>query len=310
MDVEALAPALLAFGRLIRAANAELNKDRAAVRVLVDSEFEHKCFLINFDVIQTVLDQIKDFLDDETVKNAGEVLKKLGVLGGAVGTVLGFLKWRNGRKIESVQEVKNSPHALVLKVEGNDNTINIGADVLRMAQNAEVLAAVESTLTPIKDRKEARIIEFRQNDKPVATFEEQAVHAIIASCEDPGGVDPEEVFEEEAPKTVTAVLYSYGPVFDPKAPMWRFLYKRKPIYAEIKGTSIASDAVKRGGSFLNDRYKVKMEITQPHKEDGAPHYKVLEVLEFTPAEQQIALPLKRPKAKPRGARRGQGRAAG
>ena len=37
MDVEALAPALLAFGKLIRAANAELNRDRATMRVLVDS---------------------------------------------------------------------------------------------------------------------------------------------------------------------------------------------------------------------------------------------------------------------------------
>ena len=35
MDVEALAPALLAFGKLIRAANAELNKDRARMKVLV-----------------------------------------------------------------------------------------------------------------------------------------------------------------------------------------------------------------------------------------------------------------------------------
>ena len=43
MDVEALAPALLAFGKLIRAANANLNRDRTTMKVLVDSEFEHKC---------------------------------------------------------------------------------------------------------------------------------------------------------------------------------------------------------------------------------------------------------------------------
>ena len=51
MDVEELAPALLAFGKLIRAANAELNKSRARVRVLVASDFEHKCFNINFEVV-------------------------------------------------------------------------------------------------------------------------------------------------------------------------------------------------------------------------------------------------------------------
>ena len=32
MDVEALAPALLAFGKLVRAANREINGDRASVK--------------------------------------------------------------------------------------------------------------------------------------------------------------------------------------------------------------------------------------------------------------------------------------
>ncbi|MBR0821478.1 hypothetical protein [Bradyrhizobium liaoningense] len=49
MDLEALGPALLAFGQLLRAANAELNQNRATMKVLVDSKFEHKCFLINFE---------------------------------------------------------------------------------------------------------------------------------------------------------------------------------------------------------------------------------------------------------------------
>jgi hypothetical protein len=85
-------------------------------------------------------------------------------------------------------------------------------------------------------------------------------------------------------------LYAHGPVFDVKAPNWRFMYKRKPIYADIKETNIAKDAVKRGGSFMNDRYKVKMEITTT--DDGTPHYKIVEVLEFAPAEQQIGMALR------------------
>jgi hypothetical protein len=67
--------------------------------------------------------------------------------------------------------------------------------------------------------------------------------------------------------------------------MWRFLYRGKPIYADIKDTDIAKDAVKRGGSFMNDRYRVRMEVTPPDKENGAPQYKITDVLEFTPADQ-------------------------
>lgn len=116
---------------------------------------------------------------------------------------------------------------------------------------------------------------------------------IIASCEDPGGVEPPDEIEDAEPKTVTAILYAHGPVFDPKAANWRFMYKKKPIYADTKDTRIAKDAVKRGGSFMNDRYKVKMDITPAATEDGTPHYKITEVLEFTPAEQQTSMPLRR-----------------
>lgn len=291
MDVEALAPALLAFGKLIRAANAELNRDRATVTVLVDSEFEHKCFLINFEMLQVVLDQVKDFLNDEGVKHASDVLQKLGVLAGTVTTgVFGYLKWRNGRKVESVLQVNNSPGAVVIKLEGEGHTLQIGKDVLRLAQNPQVLEAIEGTLAPIKEYGEAQAIEFRRDDKPLASYKEADVKAIIASCEDPTGEEPLEVAGDET-KIVTAVLYAHGPVFDIKAPNWRFLYKKKPIYADIRETKIAKDAVKRGGSFMNDRYKVKLEITQP-PEKAEPRYKITEVLEFTPAEQQIGMNLR------------------
>jgi hypothetical protein len=298
MDVEALAPALLAFGKLVRAANAELNQNRASMKVLVDSEFEHKCFLINFETLQTILDTVKDFLNDEGVKHAADVLQKLGVTAGtAAAGLFGYLKWRGGRKVESTQEVKDSSGALVIKVEGDNNTFQIGKDVFRLAQNPEILEAVEGTLSPIREHKQAKAIEFRKDNKPLASYRDNDVKAIIASCEDPGGVEPPEEDEEEKPKVVTAVLYAHGPVFDAKAPNWRFLYRKKPIYADIRETNIAREAVKRGGSFMNDRYKVKMEIT-PATEAAETRYKVIEVLEFTPAEQQINMKLRAVKKKP------------
>lgn len=297
MDVEALGPALLAFGQLIRAANTELNHNRTTMKVLVDSRFEHKCFLINFETLQTILDTVKDFLNDEGVKHAADVLQKIGVTAGTTAAGLfGYLKWRNGRKVESAQEVKESPGAVVIKVEGDNNTFQIGSDVFRLSKNPEVLEAVEGTLAPI-EQNEAKSIEFRKDDKPLVTFQESDIKAIVASCEDPGGVELLEE-EEDEPKIVTATLYAHGPVFEPKAPRWRFLYRKKPIYAEIKGTSIARDAVRRGGSFMNDRYRVRMEVIPPNEEHPETHYRIIEVLEFTPAEQQINMKLKAAKKKP------------
>jgi hypothetical protein len=206
-----------------------------------------------------------------------------------------YLKWKKGRKIESIQQVKDSPGTVIVKVEGDNNTINLNNEVLRIAENKQVLEAVEGVLTPI-EAKEADAIEFRQDDKPTAVLKKEDVQAIILSAR-AGPAELPLIEEKEKKKVVTATLHVYGPVFDPKAPNWRFLYKKKPIYADIRETSIAKDAVRRGSSFVNDRYRVRMEVTEPDMEDGTPHYKILEVLEFTPAEQQIPLPLKKGRAK-------------
>jgi hypothetical protein len=40
-----------------------------------------------------------------------------------------------------------------------------------------------------------------------------------------------------------------------------------------------------------------MEVTAADTSDGAAHYKIIKVLDFTPAEQQSALPLRKPRKK-------------
>jgi hypothetical protein len=275
----------------------ELNADRTIVKVLVTSDFEHRCFSINFEVVQIVIEMIRDILDDQhKFESITEILKRIGVIttsaGVVIGSVFGFLKWRKGRKIEQIRE---SPEAIIVKVEGDNNTVYVDKRVYRLSQNGDVLKAIDTTLAPVKSGNEVAI-EFREEENAPNTLAHDDVVDIIASCE--ARLEPITILEEpEKPETIVATLYVYGPVFDAKAPNWRFLYRRKPIYADVRETTIASDALKRGGSLVNDRYKVRMEVTPPATPDGTPHYKIVEVLEFTPAEQQIALPLRKQRRK-------------
>src|SRR3990167_1486827 len=95
MDVQQLAPALLALGDLIREANTQLNGDRSKVRVLVQSDFEHKCFNVSLDIIQTVLEHIKTLLQDDSIKSAKDLLEWLGLIVGApAASVLAYLQLR------------------------------------------------------------------------------------------------------------------------------------------------------------------------------------------------------------------------
>nr|MBA3726034.1 hypothetical protein [Armatimonadota bacterium] len=84
MDVEALAPALLAFGNLIREANVEINGDRATVRVLVDSDFERKCFHINFEIVQNWVQKALSLLKDDSVQTSKELLQTIGIISALV----------------------------------------------------------------------------------------------------------------------------------------------------------------------------------------------------------------------------------
>jgi hypothetical protein len=301
MDVETLAPALLAFGRLIRESNEVLNHDRATVKVLVASDFEHKCFNVNFEVVQTILQKMKGLLQDDNIKTAIDVLQKIGIVGSTVGTLLGFLRWKKGRPVKNVQEIRDSTASgsviLQIHVDGDHNTFNLSPDVFKLAENPKVLDAVKGTLEPVETGNAERI-EFRENDQPTSALDKEATQSIIRSCE--AGPDPIAVEEEQQkPQTVTATLYTHGPVFDPKAPNWRFKYRNKPIFADVSDTTIAAEAFKRGSSNKNDRYRVRMEVTPPEKEDGTPHYKILEVLDFTPAEEQSSFQLRKPRRKPK-----------
>jgi hypothetical protein len=305
MDVEALAPALLGFGRLMRAVNADLNKDQAKVKVLVESDFEDKCFNINFELVQTILDTIRGFLSDkEAVQDAKDILTKVGIITGVGGTVaagiFGYLKAKNGRTVASTQTVKDSTNTIIVNLNGDGpKTLIIDKDVFRLAEhNKEVVQSIQATLVPIDERGEAKALEFRENDLVVTTLQRDDVKAIVASCETALlGAPIEEKQAESEPHTVTANLYVHGAVFDPKAQNWRFRYKGEHIFADIRETRIAADAVKRGTVSKNDRYRVKMEVTDPKDEDGKPHYKIIEVLEFKEAEQQIPLALKKPRKK-------------
>jgi hypothetical protein len=305
MDVEVLGPALLAFGKLIRESNAQLNGARSSVKVLVTSDFEHKCFNIHFELVQ-ILQKIKDLLTDDNIESATTLLRTIGLVGSAAGGVghslIRFLKWKNGRKIKSVRQAHGGePGArLVVHIEGDDNVVNVTQNVFHLAENQKVLEALESALKPVEGRQADRI-EFRGNDDDRATntYDRADVGAIIKSCEaGPDTVAKENI--EAKPEIVTGTLYAYGPVFDAKAQNWRFRYRRKHIYADVSETTIGADAVRRGGSFMNDRYRVRMEVTPAESDEGTPHYKILEVLDFTPAEQQASLPLKKTRRKKRG----------
>jgi hypothetical protein len=76
------------------------------------------------------LQRIKDLLGDQNTKAASDPLKTIGIVGSSAATVgrtlLGLLKWRDGRKIESVQQLRDPDGRagdVIIKIVGDGHTI-------------------------------------------------------------------------------------------------------------------------------------------------------------------------------------------
>ena len=110
------------------------------------------------------------------------------------------------------------------------------------------------------------------------------VEAIIKSCNT--GIEESKEPPEPEVEITPAWLSVYSPVYDPAAPLWRLRLGKEVIYADISETSIAEEALKRGGVGVEDAYQVRLEITTELDAEGRRKdrkYKVLEVVRFVPA---------------------------
>jgi hypothetical protein len=125
MDVDELAPALLAVGNLCHEANRILNEGRAEVAVRVRADFERKCFDIHFELIQSLYEQVKTLLGDDHVTTAKTLLEWIGLLG-PTGTLslFGFFELRKGRAIANAVRLDQTVGSIVYNIvfEGDRNT--------------------------------------------------------------------------------------------------------------------------------------------------------------------------------------------
>lgn len=288
IDVEALAPALLAFGRLIREANTEFNGKKSTAKVVVVSDFEHKCFNINFEAIVGVYEQIKSLLGSDAAKTAKEILEWIGLLNPAglagVGglTYLGYLKWKNGRRVEGVTIADQTGEGnVVVKVEGDNSPVTVHNHVYKLSENSKALRATRDAFSPIGTDGFDKI-QLRDSAGIFEEITSDETKAIIASCNNELSETGEESNETEE---TTAWLSVYSPVYDLKAESWRFRLGTETANVDISETDIARDAIARGGALTNDSYQVRLEITTPTSSSGKkgkPSYRVLKVITFIP----------------------------
>lgn len=280
MDVAYLAPALYALGDLCKVANRTFNGERAAVRVLVNVDREQNSFEFGIEIVQSLLEQTRALLDNDRGQDAKELAEWLGLLG--VPTVgyglFRLLKWLGGRPAEfEAVEDQDGRDVFRVTVNGDNNNVIVAPETKALYEERTARQSAKRILEPLKDEGYERL-EFLNNGEVTESFNSDEAAGILRMPDAPPGSD------EEEPQTIKAWIKVYAPTFNENAKSWRFQFGDSFPWMDISETSIASDAIKRGGVRVGDSYHVRLQITQVEQESGnfTNQYKVKEVLDFKP----------------------------
>jgi hypothetical protein len=299
MDVKEFGGALIALGDLFHEANKTLNGDAAAVRVVIRPDIDGRCVDFSVEIIQTLVDAAKGLFTGETVTTAGAIIDWLlritgaGALAkGSYAGLIQFLKKRDGRAIKSATEFQDEEGNTLYRIEYEDGSTPdvLAAPVFKMASNKKIIRALERVTDPLRVEEGITELDLYKPDSPPEqiqriTKEQTSYFLASATIVVP---EPEEIPEAD---TITATIRVYGPVYDPKAENWRFELDGKPEYIDITDTTIAADAIARGGAFVGDAYRVKLKVTQHTTQTGkiGIDYKVIQVFDFFQAPRQLGI---------------------
>ncbi len=95
IDVDDLAPALLALGDLCKLTNKKFNGDRTSVKVVVNADLEQNCFELYLELLQTLTEQAKSIIKDDDIASAKEILEWLGIIAAGPLGLFAVLKIRD-----------------------------------------------------------------------------------------------------------------------------------------------------------------------------------------------------------------------
>lgn len=106
-----LSVAVLSLDLLLEEANSVLNDNRAKIQVKVKASFETGCFKINFAVIQSLSDKIKDLYT--TIEPIIEAKEIAGLVFGATASLVALLKFLKGLPPQRIFENENGNFVVV-----------------------------------------------------------------------------------------------------------------------------------------------------------------------------------------------------
>lgn len=178
MDVQELAPALLALAEMVQLANKRFNGEAASMKVLVNADIEQRCFQLDIHIVQSLLESAKHLFGTDEYKTAKEIAELLDLLlpGGVAGGVFWFWKNFSAAKDAPAIAITTEQHGgqttLVQGTTGGSVTVN--NNVYLLASDPEMVELGKRVLKPLAHPGYETLVFYRGTDATVEWDNEEA----------------------------------------------------------------------------------------------------------------------------------------
>jgi hypothetical protein len=290
MDVQDLAPALLALADIIQFANRKFNGDQAEMRVLVNADVEQKCFMLDVSLVQSLLEQAKTFFGQDGVKTAKEIAEWIGLIsGGGVGLfqLLKFMRHKDDS--ETKFQITQETGSTIVTIIGDGNSITVPIQTYQLAQEKIIVDRAKAVMKPLEKAGYESLAFLDGEFEIFEVTESEASEIVSAPAEPLGPLPTESVSQIRGKVRIKSAQYEGGA-------KWALLWNGRAIDAEM-----ADKAAEWVTDFQENRVSappnsvLDVTMTETVKLDdqglavGKPVYQVQNVHSVTPPPQQIGL---------------------
>ncbi len=281
MDVNDLAPALLAISELLEEANQIFNEGKAKIDIRVKGSFKSGSFGVDLSVFQSAFD-ILNLFNDSHLTGALNLLTAIGFIAATPSCLIAVLKWLKGRPIEKVIKIDDN----TVEIYTQQESIEISLDVLKLLTNFNVRRSIEKVVLPLK-KEGIESFYTKDKTKKIVEINKSEIRYFDAP------IPTEEVLEDTE---FTANVQLVNVAFQ-ETNKWRFSDGTTSFFATVTDNDFIHRVQNNTETFAkNDILKVRLRKLQYESPTGIrTEYFVQQVLEHRRPGLQLRLPMENPK---------------